>query len=319
MSDPNFPPPPPGGTPPPPPPPPGGMPPSPPPPPGGGGFGAPPPPGGTPPPPGGFGAPPPPPGGFGGPPGGFTPPPAQPYGGGSERPQLDVGSSLSYGWKKFSENAGQFIVMMLAVVVITIAAAFASAILSTSGTSEFTGSGFEIGRVSFGGLIWNLIVTLVFYSIIFVIQAGVWRAGLGVTKGQTPSISQLTETSNFGQYAMTSILVFVVPNLISSVLGWISGFLALIFFLPFIAWVIATAFAPLIALDKGLGPIEAISQSVTWVKDNLGATLAILIVSYIVYVVGVCACGVGWLATGPIAIVSISYAYRALNNEMVTP
>ena len=100
MSDlPGTPPPPPGATPPPPA--------SPPPPPGGFGGPPPPPPGGTPPPP----------GGFGGPPGGFTPPPTQPYGGGGEVPRLEVGAAIGYGWKKFTENVGPFIILMIAVFV----------------------------------------------------------------------------------------------------------------------------------------------------------------------------------------------------------
>lgn len=209
--------------------------------------------------------------------------------------------------------------MMLGVAVITIIAAVAVALLSAAGTVRFDSSGTLVTKVSFAGLLWNLAVTLVFYSIIFIVQAGVWRAGLGVTKGITPSISQLTETTNVGPYALTSILVFVIPNLISTLLGWFTPILSLLFILPMIAWAIATAFAPLIALDKGLGPVEAITGSINWVKDNMGSTLAILIVSYIVYVIGICLCGVGWLASAPIAIVSISYAYRALNNEMVTP
>ena len=108
MSDqPGTPPPPPGANPPPPASPPPASPPPPP-----GGFGGPPPmpPGGTPPPP----------GGFGGPPGGFTPPPAQPYGGGGEVPRLEVGPAIGYGWKKFTENVGPFILLMIAVFVAVI-------------------------------------------------------------------------------------------------------------------------------------------------------------------------------------------------------
>ncbi len=276
MSDPNFPPPP-GGTPPPPPPP-------------GGGFGAPPPPpGGTPPPPGGYGGgTPPPPGGYGG-------PPAQPYGGGQERPQLDVGSALSYGWKKFSENTGAFIILMIAVFVASIAMSVVQNILTPS-------------EGGLGSLMVSLVLAGVTYVVTSIVQAGVWRAGLGVTRGTKPSVDQLFETENIVPYILTNILVAI---------GMVIGLVLCI--LPGIAWLIFTSFAGLIALEKGCSPVEAITESINWVKDNFGQVFVILLVSYIVYVIGACLCGVGLLVSAPVALVAITYTYRALNNEMVAP
>ena len=296
MSDPNIPPPPGGGTPPPPPPPPGG--------------GAPPPPppgGGTPPPPpgppggGGYGGPPQPPappggGGFGGPPGGFTPPPAQPYGGGGERAQLDVGSSISYGWKKFTENVGPFIILMLAVLVIGFVLNVVRNIIVPA---DETGLGM---------LILGLFLSIVIYIITMIVQAGVYRAGLGVTKGVTPSVSQLTETENIATYILTSILVG---------LGTFIGLVLCI--VPGIIFFIFAAYAPIIAIDKGLDPIESIKQSFSYVKENFGQVFLILLVAHIVYIIGVCLCGIGILVTAPVALVAIIYSYRALNNETVTP
>ncbi len=279
MSDPNFPPPPGGGTPPPPPPPGGG---APPPPPGPPGF-----PPQPPAPPGG--------GGFGGPPGGFTPPPAQPYGGGGERPQLDVGSSIGYGWKKFTENVGPFLILMIVVFLATVVLSFIQQIIVPD-------------RGGFGVLILSLVVSIVVYVISMIVQAGVYRAGLGVTQGITPSVSQLTETSNMGTYILTQILVGI---------GLIIGFVLCI--VPGLIWLVFTAYAGIFALDKGLDPIESITASFNHVKENFGQVFLILFVSYLVYIAGVCLCGVGWLASAPIALVSIIYSYRALNNELVTP
>lgn len=286
MSDPNFPPPP--GSPPPP-----------------GGFGDPPPSG---PPPGGFGGPPPPPGGFGGPPpgsppppggfgggGGFSPPPAQPYGGGGEVPQLDVGAAISYGWKKFTENVGPFIILMIAVLVVTAVVGVIRGIV----TPESSGLTALLITALLGG---------VSYIITSIVQAGVWRAGLGVTKGETPSISQLTETENIVPYILTNIIVGI---------GLVIGLILCV--VPGIVWMIFTSLASLIALDKGVGPGEAISQSISWVKDNFGQVFVILLVSWIVYIIGACLCGVGLLVSAPVGLVAITYTYRALNNELVVP
>ncbi len=270
MSDPNFPPPP-GGNPPPPPPP-GGMPPA-----------APPPAG-------------PPPGSFGGG-GGFTPPPAQPYGGtgGGQMPSLDVGAAISYGWKKFTENVGAFILLMVSVFVVGILVGILRAVLTPND------GGFLV-------FIWSSLLGAVAYVIMWIVQAGVWRAGLGVTRGQEPAVSQLTQTDNIVPYILTVILVG---------LGAFVGFV--LCFIPGIIWLIFTAYAPLLALDKGMDPVEAIQTSINWVKDNFGQVFVILLVSYLIYLAGACLCGVGLLVSAPVALVAIIYSYRALTNEPVVP
>ena len=234
---------------------------------------------------------------MGGPPGGFSPPPGQPYGGGM--PPLDVGAAVGYGWKKFQENAKDFVLLMLAVFVATVvvsllaflvilpATASDSAILSLVGTS---------------------VATVLVMAVTFIVQAGVYRAGLAVTQGRAPSISMLTETENIGPYVLTVLLVAV---------GAFVGFVLCI--IPGIIWLFFTAFAPLYALDKGMGPGDAISRSINVVKENAGQVFIILILAYAIYYVGTLLCYVGLLVTVPVALVTITYAYRALNQEPVAP
>ncbi len=286
MSDPNYPPPPPGG-----------------------GAPPPPPPGGTPPPPGGGFAPagpppaqPPPPGGYGGG-GGFTPPPAQPYGGGGgQYPQLDVGASISYGWKKFQENAGPLVILMLIVFGATLVVSLLGQLVLLPAINDDGGAGAIISLVGYS------VIFVLQFVVAFFLQAGVYRAGLGVTRGVKPEVSMLTNTENMGSFALTVILVG---------LGAFVGFILCV--IPGIIWLIFTAYAPIIALDKGVGPADAIRQSIDWVKDNFGKVFLILLVSYLVYYVGVVLCCVGVLATGPIALIAVIYSYRALNQEPVVP
>jgi uncharacterized membrane protein len=287
MSDPNYPPPPPGGGAPPPPPPPGGTPPPP-----GGGY----PPAGPPP------AQPPPPGGYGGG-GGFTPPPAQPYGGGGgQYPQLDVGASISYGWKKFQENAGPFVILMLIVFGATLVVSLLGQLVLLPAINDNGSAGAIISLIGFS------VVFVLQFVVAFFLQAGVYRAGLGVTRGLKPEVSMLTNTDNMGSFALTVILVG---------LGAFVGFILCI--IPGIIWVIFTAYAPIVALDKGVGPTDAIRQSIDWVKDNFGKVFLILLVSYLVYYVGIIVCCIGVLVTGPIALIAVIYSYRALNQETVVP
>jgi hypothetical protein len=171
----------------------------------------------------------PPPGNFGGG-GGFAPPPAQPYGGaggGGQMPQLDVGSAISYGWKKFTENLGQFIILMLAVFVASVVIGIIRGILTPDSDGVLA-------------LLWSALVGVVFYVITSIIQAGVIRAGLGVTQGQPPSVSQLTETSNIANYILTVILVGI---------GLFIGLILCV--IPGIIWFFLTAYAPIHRAGQG--------------------------------------------------------------------
>lgn len=283
MSDPNVPPPP-GGTPPPPPPPPGGGAPPPPP----GPPGSPPPPGGMPPgPPAG-----PPPGGFGGG-GGFTPPPAQPYGGGNEMPRLDVGAAIGYGWEKFKQYPLQFILLVIGVFVVQAV---------WSGISNVITPNID----GFIGLLVGIALWAIGLALAFIIEAGVWRAALGVTRGQEPSVSQFVQGDNFVPFALTAILVG---------LGAAVGFVLCI--LPGIAWLIFTAYAPILALEKGVGPGEAISTSINWVKSQFGTIFLLLLVCWLLGIAGIILCCIGVLVTYPISRIAIVYSYRALNNEQI--
>ncbi len=210
-------------------------------------------------------------------------------------PQLDVGSAISYGWKKFTENLGQFIILMLAVFVASVVIGIIRGILTPDSDGVLA-------------LLWSALVGVVFYVITSIIQAGVIRAGLGVTQGQPPSVSQLTETSNIANYILTVILVGI---------GLFIGLILCV--IPGIIWFFLTAYAPIIALDKGVGPVEAITMSINWVKDRPGPVLGILLVAYLIYIVGFCFFCIGLLVTAPVALVAIVYSYRALNNEPVVP
>ena len=267
-----------------------------PPPPGGGFPPAAPPPAGPPP------ASPPPPGGYGGG-GGFTPPPAQPYGGGGgQYPQLDVGASISYGWKKFQENAGPFVILMLIVFGATLVVSLLGQLVLLPAINNDGSAGAFMSMFGFA------VVMVLQFVVAFFLQAGVYRAGLGVTKGTQPEVSMLTDTTNMGSFILTILLVG---------LGAFVGYLLCV--IPGIIWLIFTAYAPIIALDKGVGPVDAIKQSIDWVKDNFGKVFLILLVAYLVYYVGILLCCIGVLATGPIALIAIVYSYRALNQEPVTP
>lgn len=239
-------------------------------------------------------------GGIGGPPGGFNPPPAQPYGGGSA-PQLDVGAAFSYGWEKFQRYWKEFVLLQLAMFVAVLVVALIAFLAVLPATSD-SNAGAVITWILL------LVIGFVLFALAFILQAGVFRAGLGVTRGIAPSVDMFKDTTNLGPYVVTVLGVGLLTSI---------GYLLCI--VPGIAAMVLFAYAPLLSLERGTGVVDALRESYEMVMSNLGQVLLILLVSYLVYYVGTLLCGVGVLVTAPIALVMICYSYRAIRGEAVAP
>jgi hypothetical protein len=226
-------------------------------------------------------------------------PPAHSFG---AAPQpLEAGAAFSYGWKKFSEHWKEFLLILVVVALVSLVGvivAFAALLPAMSGNTTSA----VLGWIGYS------VAILLVMAISFVVQAGVYRAGLAVTRGVAPSLGMLVETTNLGTYIGTVLIVALAST--------IGMFLCI---LPGIAVIFFCAYAPLIALDKGVGPAEAIRRSIDLVKDNLGQVFVILLLAYAVYYVGALACYVGLLVSIPVALVVITYSYRVLEGEPVTP
>ena len=228
-------------------------------------------------------------------------PVAQPYQptGQTGVPRLDAGEAFSYGWKKFQEHWQAFVVMVLVVGLISLVGGlivFLALLPAMSGSS--TGAAI--------GIVLSIAAVVLYMAINFVVQAGVLRAGLGVTKGVAPSLSMLTDTKNLGTYIGTTLLISLAAFV---------GFILCV--LPGIAVIVFAAYAPFIALDRGVGPVEAIQQSYEMVKNNLGPVFLVLLLAYAVYYVGSLACYVGLLVSIPVALVMLAHSYRALTGDAV--
>jgi len=214
-------------------------------------------------------------------------------------PQLDVGAAVSYGWTKFQQYAKEFIILVLAVFLATVVVSLVAFLVILPAVAS--------DSAILSAILWSLMSVLVM-AVAFIVQAGVYRAGLEVTKGRAPALTMLTDTTNIGPYVLTILAVS---------LGAFVGFVLCV--IPGIIWLFFTAYAPLLALDKGMGPGDAIRRSIDMVKENIGAVLLVLLAAYVIYYIGAVICYVGLLVTIPVALVTITYSYRALNNEPVAP
>jgi len=70
---------------------------------------------------------------------------------------------------------------------------------------------------------------------------------------------------------------------------------------------------------RGLAPIDALKASFSTVRAHVGETLLSFLVQGLLVVAGLFACGVGILATGPIALLIQVYTYRRLSGGPIAP
>ena len=215
--------------------------------------------------------PPPPPSSFG------TPPPAS---------SPDVGAAISYGWKKFQENVGPLIAIILAPVAVLI-------VLELIGA--FVVRGF-VGLLFFSAL--ALLLAMIAYL-------GIFNSALMVTSGQTVEFGKAFQTDRWGEWIVFAF-VFGLFVGVGAIFCGIGALIVLAFF----------GLAPYYFLDQRKSLGDAFSASLEATRANAGVPLAIAL-TVLVGVLGIILCYVGALVTMPIAYIGVGFLYRHINNQPV--
>ena len=199
--------------------------------------------------------------------------------------ELNIGEALSYGWNKFVQYIGQIILIVLVIFVIQ--AVF-------FGVGQVVGGSGSIGRIIIAQFIF-----IIGWIIGLVLQAGLIRAGLAVTRGETPEVGMLFQTANLGSFIVATILV------------------GLLFFVGFLACCIGavvvgifTLFYGYYVIDRSSQPVDSITSSYKLVRDNFGTVLLFAIV---VVLLNLITCG---LAVG-VTQISTAYAYKKLTGQPI--
>ncbi len=162
----------------------------------------------------------------------LPPPPPPPYGApppGSGAP--DVGAAVSYGWKKFQQNVGP----MLIVVLIPVAAQI---VLSL------------IGQVAINSLAGALVFQVIGIVVSAVAGLGLYRTALMITAGEPADVGKAFQYDRWGEWIVFSF-VFGLMVGVGLVLCIIRGLFVLAFF----------GLAPFYFIDKRMGLGEALSAS----------------------------------------------------------
>ena len=255
-----------------------------------------------------YGQPPPPPQDpYGQPPSGQSP-----YGGATSGEPFSVGNAFSYGWKKFQANLGPILlaalVLFAAVVIIQIIQ-----FIVTGGSDvsfEVDPATGQLEDTSSGMLGGSIIASLFFGALSFVvqlvIQSGIVKGALDITRGKPISLGSMFQGINYAQVIVAALILAVAT---------IIGFVLCI--LPGLAVMFLTAFTLHFIIDKDLPAIDAIKASVSFVMANAGTLIVFFLACIAAYIVGALLCGVGLLVAIPVVVIAQAYAYRTLQGEQV--
>lgn len=192
------------------------------------------------------------------------------------------GAMLKIGWNKTKEHLGILIgVTLLSFVIIIIPQLI---------------SGFiDNGIISF-------LLFLVYIFLAVFLGIGLIRIVIAIADDKEPEFALLFSGMDvFFKYLGTTILYGLIVFV---------GFLLLIF--PGVIWSIKFMFAPWLAVDQKLGPMEALKKSAEMTNGMKWDLLGFQAVTMVVSIIGMLALYIGMLFTTPLVMIATAAVYRHL-------
>ncbi|MEE8633731.1 MAG: hypothetical protein V3S93_04570 [Methyloceanibacter sp.] len=202
-----------------------------------------------------------------------------------------VGSALRFGWETFKKRPWFFIGTSIVVAFAYIAVSVVGSIIDTvfGGTAEDP----------------TLAASLFNFLCGILVSMGVTAFYLAAHDNpETVTLSALWHPQPFWKFLGTSVLVYLAIG-IGFVLLFVPGIIALLFFM----------FATFIVIDRGLGPIEAMKESMRIGRGYRWPLLGFIALCMLIIVAGVMALFVGLLVAMPVVTLAFTHAYRVLSAQ----
>lgn len=208
---------------------------------------------------------------------------------------FSVTSAIGYGWETFKTRPWFFIGASVVIAVLYIAVGAVSAAVDApfGGTAE---NQTVVGNV----------VSLFLGALV----------GMGVTafylaahdSPQTVQLGNLWHPSPYWKFLGASVLTSLAVG-IGFVLLIVPGVIALLFFM----------FSTFIVIDRELGPIDAMKESMRITEGHRLPLLGFVLLLVLIVIAGALALGVGLLVAFPIATLAFAHAYRVLSGGLKQP
>ncbi len=236
--------------------------------------------------------------GYGQPPPNYPAYPAGPGGAGGYSPT----SAIGYGFNKFKDNAGAFILLALLAVGISIAISVVGSIVSGGASMiAYDSSGFEFSLIAF---VFNILAQL---AGTLLTAAGI-RGALDAVEGREVSVGAMFQRWDMVQVVIAAVIISVVSSI---------GFV--LCFLPGVFVVFATWFTSFFIVDRGLDAITAIKSSFRFTMDHFGTLALLALLSVLCLAAGLIACVVGLLVAYPTVMIASAYSFKRLQDQPVAP
>lgn len=210
---------------------------------------------------------------------------------------FSIEAALRFGWETFKKRPGFFVGV---TVILAIVSAITSGILSIFGEDG-------AGRAA-GELVNFLIMTLLDLGI----TATLLKAYDSVDKVE---FADLWHPARYGTYLVSSIIVAVAVGIwfaLALILGPVGVIIAII---PAVVISLMLMFTRFIVVDRGMGAVDAIKESVRITEGNRLQLFLFMIVIAVVNLLGVVALLVGLLVTIPVSGLAVVYVYRTIGHK----
>lgn len=206
---------------------------------------------------------------------------------------------LGEAWNVLRSRIGEFIAMTVVGLVISQVIGF---MINIPFQIIFATIGGENLGVFFGALMGQMFVSFLAQGLTYVLWAGMMIFTLKVLRGEPAKFEDLF--AGFKNF---------LPNFIAGIVyGFALGLGFLFCCIPGILLGGLLMFVFPLINDKKLQPMEAFSESVRLLKDQLGMATVYFFLSWLFAIAGIIACGVGILVTYPIMLIAPVLAYHKI-------
>ena len=237
--------------------------------------------------------------------------------GGAPAPaQYSVSDAFNYGWKKFQENLGPWILGILILfiglaVIQGIYQLLVGGLVSANTETKYNATTGQVELVSTGGLWFSLFAIFILAIPIailgMIVQAQIVRAGLGTTEGKI-ELGKFFETRLLGPVIVASIIAGLLT--LVGVLACYVGAIIVAFFVQFFAYFV---------LDREDKPWNSIKASFSFVNQHIANIIVLFLASFVAVLIGALLCGIGLLVAYPVVAIAHAYTYKVLTGQPVAP
>ena len=217
---------------------------------------------------------------------------------GDPRP-WSVGEVLSLAWAGFQRSWAVLVGAYFVYFAISSVVSYVPTVLTLANVLQ---------PDSLEAMIASGVCTFVSILVGCLFMPGLLRMTIQVARGQSPEFGELFA-------GVTHFLPYTASFLLTSLATLLGLFLACV---PGVIVALAVMLAPYYVVDAGMGPIEAIKESLARTDGHKVNLFVLTLVGILLGFCGALACCVGFLATVPVYLVAMAIVYVRISGRGTT-